>query len=133
MVASEDELSLLSSRSDASEQNLEIPALAAELLDRGVEEVVVKLGAAGAEVYTAAGRFHVTALPVHSVDTVGAGDAFTAGYLSGLLDGEALEARLHRGNLMGAFAVSTKGDWEGLPNREELGLLDSQEVGSTQR
>lgn len=133
VVASEDELGLLSARSNESTQDLAIPTLAAELLDQGVEEVVVKLGAEGAEVYTAAGRFHVAALPVSSVDTVGAGDAFTAGYLSGFLDGEPIEARLRRGNLMGAFAVSTKGDWEGLPTREELGLLGSQEMGSTQR
>ncbi|XTR50833.1 PfkB family carbohydrate kinase [Pseudarthrobacter sp. So.54] len=31
-------------------------------------------------------------MPVTSIDTVGAGDAFTAGYLSALLDGEGVVA-----------------------------------------
>ncbi|MDV5143991.1 PfkB family carbohydrate kinase [Streptomyces sp. SBC-4] len=53
----------------------------------------------------------------------GAGDAFVAGYLSALLDGEPVERRLERGVALGAFAVASQGDWEGLPVRDELGLL----------
>jgi 2-dehydro-3-deoxygluconokinase len=58
------------------------------------------------------------------VDTVGAGDAFTAGYLSARLDGDDVAGRLRRGCLLGAFAVGHLGDWEGLPRRDELALLD---------
>jgi len=133
VVASEDELDLLSSRRTGISKPADIPAVAAELLALGVEEVVVKLGSDGAQVHTASNTFHVDAVPVNAVDTVGAGDAFTAGYLSALLDGQSIEERLRRGNLMGAFAVSTRGDWEGLPNRAELDLLSTQAAGSTQR
>jgi 2-dehydro-3-deoxygluconokinase len=56
---------------------------------------------------------------------VGAGDAFVAGYLSGLLDGLDLAARLDRAVTTGAFAVAAPGDWEGLPTRRELALLQS--------
>jgi 2-dehydro-3-deoxygluconokinase len=70
---------------------------------------------------------------VTSIDTVGAGDAFTAGYLSALLDGADVGGRLQRGALAGAFAVSTAGDWEGLPGRAELALLASIPGGTTQR
>ncbi len=108
-------------------------AMAAELLDRGVREVVVKRGAAGAGVHTASGRWETPAVPVTSIDTVGAGDAFTAGYLSALLDGEDVAGRLQRGALAGAFAVSTAGDWEGLPSRGELALLGATPSGTTQR
>jgi 2-dehydro-3-deoxygluconokinase len=108
-------------------------ALAAELLEHGIREVVVKRGAAGAGVHTATGRWEVPAVPVTSIDTVGAGDAFTAGYLSALLDGEDVAGRLHRGALAGAFAVSTAGDWEGLPRRDELALLGTTPGGTTQR
>ena len=107
--------------------------MAAELLDRGVREVVVKRGAAGAGVHTASGRWETPAVPVTSIDTVGAGDAFTAGYLSALLDGEDVAGRLQRGALAGAFAVSTAGDWEGLPRRAELALLGTTPSGTTQR
>jgi 2-dehydro-3-deoxygluconokinase len=65
--------------------------------------------------------------PVAAVDPVGAGDAFAAGYLSGLLDGEPPDGRLQRAILAGAFAVSVPGDWEGLPSRADLALLAAEE------
>jgi len=108
-------------------------AMAAELLGRGVLDVVVKRGAAGAGVYTAAGRLEAPAVPVTSIDTVGAGDAFTAGYLSALLEGAATADRLRRGTLAGAFAVSSAGDCEGLPTAAELALLGAVPDGGTQR
>lgn len=133
LIASDDELDLVASAAlggDASDDAE--TALAAALLEQGVGEVVVKRGAAGAGVYTAAGRFEAPAVPVTSIDTVGAGDAFTAGYLSALLDGEDVAGRLQRGAVMGAFAVSTAGDWEGLPSRAELAMLGTAS-GTTQR
>jgi 2-dehydro-3-deoxygluconokinase len=105
---------------------------AARLLAAGVNQVVVKRGAAGAAVHTAEGVIEAPAIAVTCVDTVGAGDAFTAGYLSAMLDGDDVTGRLKRGILAGAFAVSTRGDWEGLPRRGELALLDAAR-GSTVR
>ena len=139
LIASDDELGLVASGSEAGSEAGTGPAddaetaMAAELLDRGVREVVVKRGAAGAGVHTAAGRWETPAVPVTSIDTVGAGDAFTAGYLSALLDGEDVAGRLQRGALAGAFAVSTAGDWDGLPRTGELALLGNHVAGSTQR
>ncbi|WP_312024598.1 PfkB family carbohydrate kinase [Streptomyces sp. WAC 06783] len=57
------------------------------------------------------------------MDPVGAGDAFPAGYLSALLDGEGVVGRLERGVTTGAFAVASPDDWEGAPTRAELHLL----------
>lgn len=134
LIASDDELGLVASGGGcAGTADDAETAMAAELLDRGVREVVVKRGAAGAGVHTAAGRWETPAVPVTSIDTVGAGDAFTAGYLSALLDGEDVPGRLQRGALAGAFAVSTAGDWEGLPRRGELALLGATPSGTTQR
>jgi len=86
-------------------------------------EVVVKLGADGARALSADGEHTAPGHRVRVVDSVGAGDAFTAGYLSALLDGLDVPGRLARGNAAGAFAVATRGDWEGLPTRAELDLL----------
>ncbi|MDQ0755164.1 sugar kinase [Arthrobacter sp. B3I4] len=136
LIASDDELGLVADGGAAvGRANPEATelAMAAELLDAGVREVVVKRGAAGAGVHTAAGRSEAPAVRVTSIDTVGAGDAFTAGYLSALLDGGDVEARLRRGTLAGAFAVSTAGDSEGLPSATELALLDAALDGSTHR
>jgi 2-dehydro-3-deoxygluconokinase len=136
LIASDDELGLVASGAGAdggAAEGRAEEAMAAELLAQGVREVVVKRGAAGAGVHTAAGRWETPAVTVTSIDTVGAGDAFTAGYLSALLDGEDVAGRLQRGALAGAFAVSTAGDWEGLPRRDELALLGATPSGTTQR
>jgi len=137
LIASDDELDLVASAALSGTDSLgnddAETALAASLLEQGVGEVVVKRGAAGAGVHTASGRFEAPAVTVTSIDTVGAGDAFTAGYLSALLDGEDVAGRLQRGAVMGAFAVSTAGDWEGLPSRAELAMLGATASGTTQR
>jgi 2-dehydro-3-deoxygluconokinase len=126
VVASEDELDLVA---DAPTQEEAVQAL----LHRGVEQVVVKRGAGGATTWTTESRVDAPALAVTPVDTIGAGDAFTAGYLSGVLDGLGVAGCLRRGNVLGAFCVSTRGDWQGLPGREELTLLDDHEPGGALR
>ncbi|MFF4808736.1 sugar kinase [Micromonospora chersina] len=127
VVASADELDLVGVPGADEE------TLAAGLLARGVSTVLVKLAGDGARAYTAEGRRDAAALPVTAVDTVGAGDAFTAGYLSGHLDGLDLAGRLRRAVTLGAFAVAGHGDWETLPRRDELSLLDSRQPGDTLR
>ncbi|MFF7312348.1 PfkB family carbohydrate kinase [Streptomyces sp. NPDC008137] len=127
LVASEDELPLVLRQPAAGE-----PEAVQSLLDAGVREVIVKRGAHGATVVSADGTADRAARQVDAVDLVGAGDAFVAGYLSGLLDGADVPARLHRAVTTAAFAVATRGDWEGLPTRDELGLFDEPD-GTTVR
>jgi fructokinase len=55
---------------------------AAQLLSRGPAAVLVTLGSQGALVVTAGGSLRVPALPVRVVDTIGAGDAFGAGFIA---------------------------------------------------
>jgi 2-dehydro-3-deoxygluconokinase len=128
VIGSEDELSLVAPAGAGDS----VDGAAAELLAAGAEDVVVKLGARGAAAYTAGGREEVPAFEVSVRDTVGAGDAFTAGYLSARLDLLDVRGRLRRGAALGAFAVGSHGDWEGLPRRDELPLLDT-ERGETHR
>jgi 2-dehydro-3-deoxygluconokinase len=100
-----------------------------ELLAHGVSEVVVKDGPRGCWAATADGTWDCPARQVTVVDPVGAGDAFAAGYLSGRLDGLPLDGRLERATVLGAVCVATLGDWEGLPQRDELaGLARSSDV-----
>jgi fructokinase len=49
---------------------------------RGPGVVVLTAGSDGATVFTPAGATHIPAVPVDVVDTIGAGDAFSAGFLS---------------------------------------------------
>ncbi|QYX82858.1 sugar kinase [Streptomyces akebiae] len=127
LIASEDELPLVHEAPGAGESEAVHGVLAA-----GVSEVIVKRGAHGATVFTADGATDRAAREVDAVDLVGAGDAFVAGYLSGLLDGADIPGRLHRAVTTAAFAVATRGDWEGLPTRDELGLFDEPD-GTTIR
>ena len=105
---------------------------AAALLAAGAGEVVIKRGADGATAVGPSGTVHRPARRVPVADLVGAGDAFVAGYLSGHLDGLAAAERLDRAVSVAAFAVASRGDWEGLPTRGELPLLDAAE-GTTIR
>lgn len=125
VFASDDELSLV-----ADGETEEHAAQA--LLAAGVDQVVVKRGADGAIAWHGTQSTSVPARKVAAVDTIGAGDAFTAGYLSALLDGENVAARLDRGAVLGAFAVSAAADWEASPTRRELSMLDHA-PGSTLR
>lgn len=54
------------------------------------------------------------------IDTVGAGDGFAVGILSGLQDGLSLREAVIRGNAIGSMAVMVQGDSEGYPTRREL-------------
>ncbi|TJY38268.1 sugar kinase [Cohnella pontilimi] len=88
--------------------------------------VVLKLGERGAVGFAESGAVRVAARPVtRLVDTVGAGDAFAAGFLSVYLEGnsdreEVFERALQTANVMGSLTTQFKGDWEGLPRRDEL-------------
>ena len=72
--------------------------------------LVVKDAHVGATAFGPAGRVHVPTPPARVVDPVGAGDAFAAGYLLGLLDGGTETERLKRGHALAARAMSAVGD-----------------------
>lgn len=124
VFAGEDELGIIDGERDSLEVAKEIGADGAE--------VVVKQGSDGAFAVTADAVVSAPAVPVSAIDPVGAGDAFVAGYLAARLDGGGVEARLAQGCACGAFAVSVLGDWEGLPSRQDLALLDHR-AGTTLR
>ncbi|WP_241487982.1 sugar kinase [Leucobacter japonicus] len=97
--------------------------LAARLGVLGPTEAVIKLGADGCVALVDGARFEVAAVPVDVVDTVGAGDAFVAGYLAERVRGLSPEARLRTAVAAGASACLAPGDWEGLPTRDDLRRL----------
>lgn len=99
--------------------------LVAAIADLGPSQVVLKLGAEGCLALVDGVRYQQTAVPVTVVDTVGAGDAFVAGYLAELA--HPVPTRLATAVAVAAFACLSPGDWEGYPRRDELGLLESSE------
>jgi 2-dehydro-3-deoxygluconokinase len=102
--------------------------LAARLCAMGPAEAIIKLAADGAYALVDGREYRALAVPVPVVDSVGAGDGFVAGYLADRLAGRNPEERLQTATAVGAFACTVAGDWEGLPRRDELTLLKTQET-----
>lgn len=95
------------------------------LHDRGIAEVVVTRGAAGALVSGPGGVAEVPAEPVAVRDTTGAGDAFLGAALaSALLRRSAIDAvALRAGAEAAAIAVSRTGAFAALPTAAELAAI----------
>jgi 2-dehydro-3-deoxygluconokinase len=109
VIAGEDEAVLLCGEPDA-----------ALLAERFGVEAVVTYGERGAVGCRGGEVLEIPGIAVAAVDVVGAGDAFTAGYLDALLQAASLTDALRRANACGAVAVSAVGDATGLPTRSEL-------------
>lgn len=110
------ELALLGIDSSTSD------SLGAALTNHSLLDIVVKRGSQGAACMSVDGWSEVEAYPVNVVDTVGAGDAFVAGYLRSFLAGDDLAQRLAQAAVSGALACCHPGDWEGTPRTEQLQL-----------
>jgi len=92
----------------------------------GPAEVILKRGALGARGWHSGRIVKAPGLLVQVRDTVGAGDAFAAGYLAARSWNLDFAERLRYGNAMGAHTVSTFGDYENAPRREELDAFMEQ-------
>lgn len=80
-----------------------------ELLKKGIEEIVISLGAAGAIFMSASGVFKADALNVPVLNTVGAGDAMVAAMAYGLEKKLPWETRMRLAMAMGAASVMHDG------------------------
>jgi 2-dehydro-3-deoxygluconokinase len=97
------------------------PSRAAAALETlGPSQVLITLGERGCLARIDGAAYEVPAPAVTVVDTVGAGDAFVAGYLAELIAGKPPVDRLATAVSAGALAVTAPGDWEGMPDREAL-------------
>jgi sugar/nucleoside kinase (ribokinase family) len=81
---------------------------------------VVKMGAQGAVMRCDNNTLRVPPPKVETIDTTGAGDAFNAGFIDGLLDGQTGELCLRRGCICGGLSTRARGALRGLPTRDEL-------------
>lgn len=107
---------------------LEAPEDVAQfLLDAGARVVGLKLGRQGCYVRTAEGeQFRLPALPVEAIDALGAGDAFVAGFLAGLVRDWSLERCARFATAVGACCVTSLGATTGIRSfAETLSFLES--------
>ncbi|HEY9656501.1 MAG TPA: PfkB family carbohydrate kinase, partial [Crinalium sp.] len=87
------------------------------LQQRGVETVVIKLGATGVFCATPEESFFSTAFKVEAVDTVAAGDAFNGGLAAALAEGLSLREAIVWGAATGALSATKAGAQSSLPDR----------------
>lgn len=90
---------------------------AERFLELGPSTVVVKLGAGGCLVATKEEIFETPSFEVNVVDATGAGDAFDAAFLSGILEGWDLRRCANFANAVGALTTTGKGAVNPIPRR----------------
>lgn len=90
----------------------------------GVKIVALKLGKKGCYISGNNEEGFISGYTVeHPVDTVGAGDGYAAGFLSGYLDKLSLKECAKRANAVGAMATLVKGDMEGFPYKDQVEIF----------
>ncbi len=93
------------------------------MIAMGVKIVAVKLGAKGCYVTDGQERLSIDPFKVKVVDTTGAGDAFDAGFLYGLIHGKTLYECGQLANFVASRSVTVMGARTGLPYAKDLALL----------
>lgn len=87
----------------------------------GSNIVALKLGKAGCRISNKEEEYFVNGYTVNTMeDSVGAGDGFAAGFLSGLMKNRDFRECGEYANGVGAMATLVKGDVEGLPTYDQL-------------
>jgi 2-dehydro-3-deoxygluconokinase len=90
-------------------------------LDMGCKIVATKVGKKGCLVADSSEEVFVEGYVLEkTVDTVGAGDGFAAGFLSGYLRNKSLYECAKLANAIGAMATLVKGDIEGFPTFSQV-------------
>ncbi len=117
-----DDLLLSEAEALAITGTTEVGEAVRRLADVGIARVVLRRGAAGAVGLSAGQRVELAAQPAGPVvDPVGAGDAFTSGYLYECLAGATFEDAMRTGTWAAGHVVAQRGDYEGLPDLADYG------------
>ena len=86
----------------------------------GVADVIVTLGAEGADWFGRTGRTHFDAIPVDPIDTTGAGDTFTGYVLAGLDRGLPMPQAMELATRAAALMVTRLGTADVIPDLSEV-------------
>ncbi len=93
------------------------------ILEHGPRCVVVKVGADGCHIVAREGEQHCPGFPVRMRDTVGAGDAFAAGFMAAEAAGCDLYEAGMIANAVGAATATKVGTGRLLPQRDQVAEL----------
>ena len=94
------------------------------LIDAGARTVVIKQGTQGSDVFQKGWHHHEPAFRVGElVDSIGAGDAYDAGFLAALLEKRPLPECARMGSICAGCTVTAAGGWTGMPDRKTVDEL----------
>jgi sugar/nucleoside kinase (ribokinase family) len=113
LLVNEDDAKLLSDKTNLEEA-------CAWFIERGVKNTVITVGAEGAIYRSATEEFKVSAYKIKLVDTTGCGDAFSAGFIAGLIKGLSSEECVQLGVASGSSVATGLGSDAGVSSFEEL-------------
>lgn len=125
MIPSIEEAKMLTGKEDPED-------IAQVFLDHGVKVVGLKMGERGCYIRTADVKLAIPRYQVQVVDALGAGDAFAAGFLTGVVKGWDLEQTGRFANAVGALCVTALGATTGVRSLEEtLEFMQKTPAAST--
>ena len=90
---------------------------------RGVQTVIITLGAGGALVASERSTQLVPGFKVHAVDTTGAGDVFNGALAAALSEKLPLMQAVRFANAAAAISVTRMGAQRSAPSRRQIGRL----------
>ncbi|MFW9994569.1 MAG: PfkB family carbohydrate kinase [Candidatus Odinarchaeota archaeon] len=92
-----------------------------ELLENHVEVIIETLGSKGSFIKTHSAKFRVGAVtPVRVRETTGAGDAFRAGLMVGLLEGKSIVEAARIGSVVASYCIEDTGPQSHRITREDV-------------
>lgn len=95
---------------------------------KDAEYIAIKDGSRGAYVADRMGGYTIPPHPCSPIDPIGAGDAFNAGFLCGLLECRTVQEAGEIAAIAGALATESYGDIEGYPTHENMKrILDGKD------
>lgn len=121
VTPNETELRIMLGR--APDANVNVIDLCDELLQMGVQRIVLTRGARGALIVTREGYHNIPAFEINVVDTTGAGDAFNGALATYLARGMPLEPAVRHAVAAGALACTKLGVIPSLPRTEDIERL----------
>jgi len=97
------------------------------LLSYGIGTVALKMGDQGSYIRTRDWEMSVPIYKVETIDSTGAGDAFAAGFLAGVAQGQDHREAAKLANAVGAYCTTAMGAIAGVRNMQEtLELMNSR-------
>lgn len=98
----------------------DLDGIADYFLDRGVRNVVLKMGEKGCFIKNREKRFYTAPFQVEALDTTGCGDNFCAAFISAVLDGSSIEESARFAAAAGALNATCLGAHEAIRSRSQI-------------